>query len=103
MRKVIYSEYVNEAELSSGKKIYSNLEEQGEALFHSWGMCIQREGEPATSSAIIELEDGTVKNIPAEQVRFISGPIVDTVTIQGSGSLGFCTIKELKKQAVKGE
>ena len=72
MRKVIWGEY----------KLVENiwkLIEQGEALFHRWGVDTYSEDDGGSfSTAIIELEDGTVKNIPAEQVRFISGEIEDS-------------------------
>lgn len=72
MRKVIYSGYTR----ISGVDI-CELEEKGEALFHQWGMNYEEfeQGAGNFSTAIIELEDGTVKNIPAEHVRFISGEI----------------------------
>ena len=107
MRKIIYSEYVAKVEYNDGsiedaprnyvaapnkggfKRRFLDPEEQGEALFHGWGVNYEEfeSGAGNFSTAIIELEDGTVKNIPAEQVRFISGPIVDT-------------IKELKKESL---
>ena len=100
MRKVIYSEYVqngiNETISShsySSKPAYE-LQEQGEALFHQWGRDTHSDEDGSFSTAIIELEDGIVKNIPAYQVRFISGPIVET---------NVDTMKELKKDLVKGE
>ena len=71
MRKIIYSEYVR----IEGKPGFK-LAEKGEALFHQWGRdTYSEDGDGRFSTAIIELEDGTVKNIPAEQVRFISGPV----------------------------
>ena len=81
MRKVIYSEYVqNGTEETIGSHSYSmkpkwELKEQGEAIFHQWGRDTHSDEDGSFSTAIIELEDGTVKNIPAEQVRFVSGPI----------------------------
>ena len=86
MRIVIYSEYVKDGivekttELSSGGGSYEckpkwKLEEQGEALFHQWGRDTHSDEDGSFSTAIIELEDGTVKNIPVEQIKFISGPI----------------------------
>jgi hypothetical protein len=92
MRKVIYSEYIQKVEYNDGsiedmpkndlaspnqsgfKRRFSDLEDQGEVLFHQWGVDSPCEGS-TFSTAIIELEDGTVKNIPAEHVRFVSGEI----------------------------
>ena len=71
MRKVIYSEYVR----IEGKPGFK-LVEKGEAIFHQWGRDTHSDEDGSFSTAIIELEDGTVKNIPAEQVRFISGPML---------------------------
>ncbi|MCK5603542.1 hypothetical protein KAR91_16780 [Candidatus Pacearchaeota archaeon] len=87
MRKVIWSEYVQngiEETLSTSNQISGyqrkpkwELREQGEAIFHGWGVNYEEfeTGAGNFSTAIIELEDGTVKNIPAVQVRFISGEI----------------------------
>lgn len=95
MRIVIYSEYIAKVEYKDGsieiapkndlaalnqsglKRRFCDLEEQGEAIFQQWGMDYEEfeAGAGNFSTAIIELEDGTVKNIPAEQVRFISGEI----------------------------
>ncbi len=95
MREVIYSEYVAKVEYNDGaienapkndlassnqsgfRRKFSELEEKGEALFHEWG-CGYEEFELGAgnfSTAIIELEDGTVKNVPAEYIKFISGEI----------------------------
>lgn len=86
MRKVIYSEYVRKHEYyddSMGalsgkiKRSYNELEEQGEALFHQWGNDFEEfeNGVGTYSTAIIELEDGTVKNVPVEHIQFIGGEI----------------------------
>lgn len=107
MRKVIWSEYVQKKEYQPNgvtiKRQYWDLEEKGEALFHQWGRDTHSDEDGSFSTAIIELEDGTVKNIPAEQVRFISGPLIDKVTIEGNVKPDFDIIKEFKKQAMKGE
>ena len=75
MRKVIWSDHIQKKEYQPNgvtiKKQYMALEDQGEALFHQWGVDSPCEGS-TFSTAIIELEDGTIKNIPAEQIRFIS-------------------------------
>ena len=81
MRKIIYSEYVN----IEGTNNYK-LEEKGEALFHQWGRDTHSDEDGSFSTAIIELEDGAVKNIPADQIRFVSGSIVNnwnTVKVDG--------------------
>ena len=77
MRKVIYSEYVNRVEGLNPITTNWQLEEKGEALFHEWGCNFEEFefGAGTFSTAIIELEDGTVKNIPAEHIKFISGEI----------------------------
>ena len=93
MREVIYSEYVAKVEYKDGsiedapkndlvapnqsglKRRFSDLEEQGEAIFHQWGVDSPCEGS-TFSTAIIELEDGTVKNVPAEHIKFISGEVI---------------------------
>ena len=85
MRKVIYSEYVKDGieesithgshSSSYSRKPKWKLEEKGEALFHQWGRDTHSDDGGSFSTAIIELEDGTIKNIKAEQVKFISGPI----------------------------
>jgi hypothetical protein len=64
MRKVIWSKYEQ-----------SELKPQGEAIFHQFG-CDYEEFESGPgnfSTAIIELPDGTVKNIPIEWIKFIKG------------------------------
>ena len=93
MRKVIYSEYVAKVEYKDGavedapkndlaslnqsgiNRRFSELEEKGEALFHEWGVDYEEfdAGAGTFSTAIIELDDGTVKNLPAEHIKFISG------------------------------
>ena len=78
MRKVIYSEYVDVGEPGRPPWVRADwkLAEKGEALFHQWGRGTHaEEGDSSFSTAIIELADGTVKNIPAEHVRFISGEV----------------------------
>lgn len=46
----------------------------GEAIFHQFGVDYEEfEGGPGNfSTAIIELPDGTVKNIPVELVEFLT-------------------------------
>lgn len=67
MRKVIWSKRDTSGNLiAKGGVWYRKMIEQGEAMFHRWN---------TDGTATIELEDGTVKNIPAEYIRFISGEI----------------------------
>lgn len=73
MRKVIYSERVMTED--TGLEDMAPMVEQGEALFHQWGLGVFKYSGPNVSTAIIELEDGTVRNVPAEQIRFISGEL----------------------------
>lgn len=70
MRKVIYSEYVKK---TGGDRRYSELEEMGEAVFHQFGIDYQEfeSGGAPYTTAIIELPDGSMKNIAVENVRFI--------------------------------
>ncbi len=52
---------------------YSNKVKTGVGLFHQWG-CDYEEFESGAgtySTAIIEMEDGTVENVPCELVKFI--------------------------------
>ena len=80
MRKVIYSEmsYAEEVVkdektgLMSAKSV-RRMREQGEALFYEFVSGVDDGG--AFVEAIIELEDGTVRTIPIEQIKFISGEI----------------------------
>ncbi|MCK5607495.1 hypothetical protein KAR91_36770 [Candidatus Pacearchaeota archaeon] len=75
MRKVVYSEVVPE-KCELGVWTYP-AKEKGEALFLAFGVDYEQLDMAAGmfSTAIIELEDGVVKNIPVEQIRFISGEI----------------------------
>lgn len=49
----------------------------GQATFHQFGMESRPEGDPHNiqwvnvSVAIIELPDGTVKNVPVEHIKFL--------------------------------
>lgn len=65
MRKVIWQDY---------------RKRQGErdtpAIWHQWG-CNYEEfdsGPGNYSTAIIELPDGTIKNVPADDIRFLDKP-----------------------------
>lgn len=46
----------------------------GEAIFHKWGVDFEEfdNGAVNISTAIIELPDGTVKNISCEMIQFYS-------------------------------
>jgi hypothetical protein len=50
-----------------------------EATFHSWGCNFEEfEGGPGNfSTAIVERDDGTVENVPVENIRFIDKPMGD--------------------------
>lgn len=69
LRKVIYSEYEQGVNLPG-----LELVEKGEAVFHTFGVNCQEfsNGVGTFTTAIIELPDGTLKNLPVEQVRFIA-------------------------------
>lgn len=52
---------------------YSNKIETGFGLFHQWG-CDYEEFESGPgnySTAIVEMEDGTVRNVPCDMIQFI--------------------------------
>lgn len=72
MRKVIWSAHISVPVEGSGRCVWA-LKEQGEALFHQFGVDYEEfeSGACNFSTAIIELPDGTVKNIPAENIKFI--------------------------------
>jgi len=82
MKRVMYSEHVKKTREPSNSalpdepyksKTYWELEEQGEAYFHQWGSNYEEfeSGAGNYTTAIIELDDGQIKNIPAEHIRFI--------------------------------
>ena len=47
-------------------------EKAGEGVFHAWGVDYEdsEDGPGNFSTAIVELNDGTVQNVPVELVRF---------------------------------
>ena len=47
--------------------------DDGEGTFHQWGMNYEEfdSGPGCFTTAIIEREDGTVQNVPAENIQFI--------------------------------
>lgn len=71
MRKVIYLEHVRKKD---GDRNYLVLEEMGEAEFHQFGVDFEEleNGVGLYTTAIIELPDGKLKNLPVENVRFIA-------------------------------
>lgn len=66
LRKVSYSEYEQE------NKQWL-LKVKGEAVFHTFGIDCQEfeHGVGTFTTAIIELPDGTLKNLPVEQIKFV--------------------------------
>ncbi len=72
MRKVIWSKH-EYFPSEIGGRVALKLTEQGEAVFHQFGVDYQEfeSGAGNFSTAIIELPDGTVKNIPVENIKFI--------------------------------
>ena len=71
MKKIIYSENVKIGADHTGSKW--EMQEKGEAEFLDFGVdyeqCDMACGMFTT--AIIKLEDGTVRNIPVEHIKFI--------------------------------
>lgn len=51
----------------------NNKVSEGKAIFHGFGVAYKEfeTGPGNYSTAIIELHDGTVKNIPVEMVKFV--------------------------------
>ena len=70
MKRVIYSEHVN---IKTDTRSYLELQEKGEAEFLQFGVDYEdlEHGPGNYSTAIIKLDDGTIKNIPCEYVKFI--------------------------------
>ena len=68
-RIVKWFEYKHKIE--NGKSFYDK-ELKGEALFHTWGIDYEEldRGVGNFSTAIIELPDGQIKLIPAENITF---------------------------------
>lgn len=68
MRKV----KVFKHEKKSGDTFMSKVED-GEAVFHQWGMDYEEfdNGAGNFSTAIIERKDGTIENVFAEMIKFI--------------------------------
>jgi hypothetical protein len=69
VRKVKYFEYEK-----LGEDTFYTRVERGEAVFHTFGIDCQEfeHGVGTFTTAIIELEDGSMKNLLVEQVQFIN-------------------------------
>jgi len=70
MKSIIYSEYV---QIKTDTKSYMELQEKGGAEFMEFGVDYEEleTGVGNYSTAIIKLYDGTVKNVPVENIKFI--------------------------------
>lgn len=79
-RKVRWWDYIWNKELNKSEKI-----EKGEAVFHQWGIdCVKSDLNIGSySTAIIEIEDGTIENVPATNIRFIDNCVDDKKTLYG--------------------
>ncbi len=71
MKIVIYSEWET-VETEHGRRL-GDLKEKGEAEFLQFGLDFDHfdNGVGNYSTAILKLDNGTVKNIPVENIRFI--------------------------------
>ena len=69
MRKVMVREW------KFGDGIKPCLVDKGEAMFHQFGFDVieSQDGVASYSTAIIEWPDGTVKNVPVQNIRFLDG------------------------------
>lgn len=75
MRQVVYSTMVSVPNgTGSGRNVWE-LQEQGVAVFHEFGVDYEEfeSGPGCFSIAIIELPDGKVLTVRADQIRFIDG------------------------------
>lgn len=54
-----------------GQTVYHKAPD-GVGLFHQWGMDYEEfeTGAAAFSTAIVELPDGTIRNVPVEMIQF---------------------------------
>lgn len=48
-----------------------NKEISGKGIFHEWGYSSNLDSGGSDSTAIVELEDGTVKNVYCENIKFV--------------------------------
>ena len=71
MRKVLVYKYEPIASKPFRKKV-----ENGTGVFHEWGVSYQEadNGAGVYSTAIVEMPDGTVRNVPAENIKFLEKP-----------------------------
>jgi hypothetical protein len=77
-RECEYSEYQTVKEpTEKGEKIVSKLVVTGKAYFLGFGIEYEELDNTVGqySTAIIELQDGTVKNVPVEHIRFLEPTI----------------------------
>jgi len=68
-RKVLFYTYKYNKESRKSEKII------GEGIFHQWGVDYEELGEFGAgnfSTAIIELPDGAVENVPAQNIKFVA-------------------------------
>ncbi len=72
MKRVIWSAHISVPVEGSGRCVWE-LQVQGEADFHTFGVDYEEfeTGAGNFSTAIIELDDGTIKNVPVEHIKFI--------------------------------
>ncbi len=70
MKKVKVFKYEKRSE--PGQFHFDKVED-GTAQFHQWGLNYEEfeNGAGNYSSAIIERDDGTIENVPAEMIQFI--------------------------------
>jgi len=70
MKMVVYSLHVK---IVTPEKTYWELQEKGEAEFLQLGTDFQEteSGSGSYTTAVIKLNDGSVKNLPVENIRFI--------------------------------
>ena len=84
MRRVAYCLDVWDVEA----RRYIKKEQPGSAAFHTFGYDVVENdsGFATLSTAIIELEDGSVKNIPVENIKFLPEDAApETVGMCGAG------------------
>lgn len=92
MRKVIILDW----KTVEGKK-YSEKVEVGKGVFHGWGSDYEEfeTGAGNYSTAIIEMQDGTIKNPHVEMIQFNDQKVVELSPIEDNESDdGFCKMDE---------
>ena len=77
MKRVIYSE-LEHVKATTEHKQYLKLEPKGEAEFHAFGVDYEEfESGPGNfSTAIIELDNGSILNIPVDRIKFIKEEVL---------------------------